>query len=229
MPVQQPNRVRRALLAGACVLALSGAGAAVVWAAGVPEAPSQATALQPTSSETAAAQATTGAQAAASPSASSPSTASASASKGAGKAKEKGRDRELHGESVVRKSDGSLESRVTQFGAVEAASDSSVTVKSEDGFSQQYATAADTRIFRLPKAAADGTAPKDDAGKLIKPSAATASDLKPGDAVLVRGIRNGADLTAKTVVVGPAGAKGLGHGNGKAKGNGQGKPRGPKG
>jgi hypothetical protein len=220
MPVQQPNKVRRALLAGAVVLALSGAGAAVVWAAGAPEAPSHATATQPTPSETAAAQAITGKQA----------TASAPASKDAVTAKEKDRARELHGESVVRKSDGSLESRVTQFGTVDAASDSSITVKSEDGFGQKFAINADTRIFRLPKAAADGTAPRDGAGKLIKPSAATASDLKTGDAVLIKGIRNGADLTAKTVVSGPSGAKGSGHGTGKTKGgNGQGKPRGSKG
>lgn len=229
MPVQQTNevrranKVRRALLAGAVVLALSGAGAAVVWAAGVPAAPSQATASEPTSSATAKAQATNRAQAAALPGASSPSAASASVSKDAGTLKEKGRARELHGESVVRKSDGSLESRVTQFGTLDSAGDSSITVKSEDGFSQRYAIIADTRTFRLPKAAADGTAPKDSAGKLIKPSGATVSDLKPGDAVLIKGIRNGEDLTAITVVAGPSAAKGLGQGkgNGKASGNGK--------
>jgi hypothetical protein len=43
--------------------------------------------------------------------------------------------------------------------------------------------------------------------------------------VLIKGIRNGADLTAITVVAGPSAAKGLGQGkgNGKASGNGQGK------
>ena len=74
---------------------------------------------------------------------------------------------------------------------------------------------ADTKTFRLPKAVADGTAPKDGAGKLINPSAATVSDLRPGDAVLIKGIRTVADLTAITVVAGRSGAKGLGHGEPK--------------
>ena len=60
--------------------------------------------------------------------------------------KAQSKTRRAHGESVVKKGDGSFETRLTQMGTVEAVSDRAITVKSEDGFSQDYAISADTRI-----------------------------------------------------------------------------------
>lgn len=171
------------------------------------------------------------------------------ASEGPGKSEKsqgqgKSLGRQLRGESVVKKGDGSLETRITQFGTVESVSASSITVKSEDGFTQVYAINAETKIRKKPAAAADGTpkdgigpkdsiapkdssppsdgtAPNDDAGERGKPSAATAADLKQGDTVRIKGIRNGDTVTATAIRAG-AGAKGLGQGKGLSQGKGLG-------
>ena len=50
----------------------------------------------------------------------------------------------LHGEGVVKKGDGGFETRLTQQGTIEAVGSASITVKSEDGFSQTYAINAGT-------------------------------------------------------------------------------------
>jgi hypothetical protein len=105
---------------------------------------------------------------------------------------------------------------------VEAVSETSITVKSEDGFTLAYAISADTKIRKRPAAAANGTAPQDDAGKRAKPSAATAADLKQGDTVRIRGIKNGTSISARAIVEGAA-AKGKALGQGKGAGEGQGK------
>ena len=217
MPVPQPKTLRRALLAGAVVLALCGAGPAMVRAAeetaGRGDADPQLVASQPT----------------ATPPAPGDQGKAEKAKKGQGKA------RELHSESVVKKGDGSLETRITQFGTVESVSDTSITVKSEDGFTLAYAISADTKIRKRPAAAANGTAPQDgtppsegaapapqdDAGKRVKPSAATAADLKQGDTVRIRGIKNGTSISAMAIVEGAA-AKGKGLGQGKGAGQGKG-------
>jgi hypothetical protein len=199
MQVQQPNKIRKAVLIGAVGVALTGAGVAVVSATSGPPTPS-------------------------------PSTASPSATPGS-PAPEKGNGtahgRQLHGESVVKKGDGSFETRVTQQGTVEAVSGSSITVKSEDGFSQDYVINADTKIVKLPEPVADGTAAKDDAGKRLRPSAATAADIKQGDTVRISGVRDGSSVTARNIVDGAAGAKGnglgLGHGLGRGHGLGHGR------
>ena len=109
MPVPQPKTLRRALFAGAVVLALCGAGPAMVRAAdetaGRGEADPQLVASQPTA------------------------TPPAPGDQGKSEqAKGQGKGRELHSEGVVKKADGSLETRITQFGTVEAVSETSITV-----------------------------------------------------------------------------------------------------
>jgi hypothetical protein len=142
-------------------------------------------------------------------------------------ARGQGKGRELHSESVVKKGDGTLETRITQAGTVESVSETSITVKSEDGFTLAYAIGADTRIRKQGAAAPDGTAPRDDAGKRVKPSAATAADLKQGDTVRIRGVKNGASITARTIIEGAGGkGQGLGHGKGLGQGKGLGHGKG---
>lgn len=204
MPVKDPTKRRSIALALAIVFVLSGTGVAVAWAASEPtqagDAGPQVAAVSPSPSP-------------------SPS----------GKPdKAQGKARELHSESVVKKADGSFEKRVTQIGTVESVSDKSITVKSEDGFSQEYVINAETRIRKVGKPSADSTAPKDspapkdDAGKRLKPSAATAADLKQGDTVRIRGVRDDSAVTATQIIEG-AGANGKGLGKGPSQGNGPGK------
>lgn len=213
MPVIDPTKRRSIALAVAIVFVLSGTGVAVAWAA---SEPTQAGAAGPQ-------------VAAVSP--------SPSPSESGKPDKAQGKARELHSESVVKKADGGFEKRVTQIGTVESVSDKSITVKSEDGFSQEYVINAETRIRKVGKPSADSTAPKDspapkdDAGKRLKPSAATAADLKQGDTVRIRGVRDGSAVTATQIVEGAGvNGKGLGQGQGLGKGlgrdNGQGKGRG---
>jgi hypothetical protein len=53
----------------------------------------------------------------------------------------------LHGEFVVKQSDGSgYQTVATQVGKVTAVSSSSITLKSEDGYSRTYAVTADTLV-----------------------------------------------------------------------------------
>lgn len=207
MPVKDPTKRRSLALAVAIVFVLSGTGVAVAWAASEPtqagDAGPQVAGVSPSPSP------------------------SGKPDKAQGKA------RELHSESVVKKADGSFEKRVTQIGTVESVSDKSITVKSEDGFSQEYVINAETRIRKVGKPSADSTAPKDspapkdDAGKGLKPSAATAADLKQGDTVRIRGVRDGSAVTATQIIEGAgANGKGLGKGLGQDKGLGKGLGRG---
>ncbi|MEV4552016.1 hypothetical protein [Nonomuraea wenchangensis] len=54
----------------------------------------------------------------------------------------------LHGEYVVRGEDGGYVTVATQYGEVTAADQDSVTVKSEDGYTKEYALTSETRINR---------------------------------------------------------------------------------
>ena len=56
-----------------------------------------------------------------------------------------GFQRTLHGESVVSDGKGGFSTELTQTGDVTAASDTSITVRSEDGFSNTYVLNTDTR------------------------------------------------------------------------------------
>lgn len=160
----------------------------------------------------------------------SPSPSDSAPGKGQGKpAKEKAaKAQHLHSESVVKKSDGTFETVLSQRGTVDAVSESSVTVKSEDGFTQSYAVNAETRIVKVPAPAADGTPAKGDDGKRLKPSDVTIAEIATGDVVGVSGVKNGSDVTARKLVEGEGTGpgKGLGRGLGKGldKGHGRGKP-----
>lgn len=197
MAVPQRNGWRRVVLAGGIVVALSGAGAAAVWAGAAPSATPLAS---PTTS-------------AAAPPGSPPAE---------GQAQQKKRAVPLHGENVVKKDDGGFETRLTQQGAVEAVSSASITVKSEDGFSQTYALNAGTKITKLPPPAADGTIQKDSAGKRLKPAAATAADLTTGEQVRITGVKDGSGITATHIVAGAPGVPGPGNGVGRGLGRGVG-------
>ena len=110
---------RKVLLAGGIAVALTGGGAAAVWAGTQP-----------------------------SPSPSSAS-ASPGPSASAKTDPTEGRGQPIHGEHVVKQQDGSYRTVVTQAGTIDAVSASEVTVKSEDGFSQRYAINAETRIAKV--------------------------------------------------------------------------------
>lgn len=126
------------------------------------------------------------------------------------------RPQRLHGESVVKKADGTLETVVSQQGTVDAVSETSVTVKSADGFTQSYAINADTRIVKIP---ADTSQLRGGKGKPELPSA-TAADLKAGDTVRIAGTKDGSTVTATRIVAGQLPDKVPGNGNGKFNGPG---------
>lgn len=128
------------------------------------------------------------------------------------------RPQHLHSESVVKKADGTFETILSQQGTVDAVSPTSVTVKSEDGFTQSYAVNADTKIIKFPAPAADGSAATGDDGKRLKPSAVTMAEIATGDAVRVSGGKNGTEVTARQIVKGAGTGPGLGLGKGQGKG-----------
>jgi hypothetical protein len=177
--------LRKALLAGGIAVALTGGGAAAVWAG-----------TQPSPSPS-------------SPSASPSPSGSGAAKSGTTKSIE-GRGQAIHGEHVVKQQDGTFRTVVTQTGTIESVSGSEVTVKSEDGFTQRYAITADTRIAKLPTNVSEL---RNGRGKPSLPTA-TAADLKSGDTVRLSGIKDGDTVTATRVVSGEL-ASGIvgGHGH----------------
>ncbi|MET3905473.1 DUF5666 domain-containing protein [Paenarthrobacter sp. 4246] len=170
--------LRKAFLAGGIAVALTGGGAAAVWA---------------------------GTQASPSPSSASPSPGPSVSAKA--KSTE-GRGQTIHGEHVVKQQDGTYRTVVTQTGTIEAASDSEVTVKSDDGFTQRYSITAETRISKVP---VDLSELRKGRGKPTLPSA-TAADLKAGDKVRISGTKDGGTVTATRVVSGELAAGLKGHG-----------------
>ncbi len=84
----------------------------------------------------------------------------------------------LHGEAVVPKADEGYQTVHTQRGDVTKVSNSSITVKSEDGFSQTYVVTADTVV----NANRDGI-----------------DSIDKGDEVHVLGVEDGGDITALQV------------------------------
>ncbi|MDI3193373.1 hypothetical protein QK290_02640 [Pseudarthrobacter sp. AL07] len=204
MSVQEPLRFRKVLLAGVIALALTGTGVAIAWSA--TDTPS--------------------------PSASAPG--QSDKAPGQGKSDKAQRPQHLHSESVVKKADGSFETVLTQQGTVDAVSETSVTVKSEDGFTQTYAVNADTKIIKFPAPAADGSPATGDDGKRLKRSEVTIADIATGDTVRVSGVKSGNNAEARHIVegagTGPGHGKGLGkgHGHGLGKGLGHAKRLSPK-
>lgn len=197
MVVREPLRMRKAMLAGVVALALSGTGAALAWSAtGTPTpSPSQ---TAPNPSETA-----PGKQKA-------PGQLKAPGQqKGQGQQKAQ-RAQPLHGEAVVKQPDGTFQTVVEQRGTVESVSDSAITIKSEDGFTQAYTVNAATKITKIP-AADDGTR--------SKPADGTIADIAAGDTVRIAGVKDGDKATAKRIVEGAGDGPGLGLGRGHGMGH----------
>jgi hypothetical protein len=195
MSVREPLRLRKALLAGVVALALTGAGTAIAWSAADSPSPTP-----------------------------SPSASGKSGEPAPGNSDKLQRPQHLHSESVVKKADGTFETQLSQQGAVDSASATAVTVKSEDGFIQSYTVNTETKITKFPAPAADGSPAKGDDGKRLKPAAGTIADIAAGDTVRISGLKNGDQATAQRIVEGaPTGpGKGLGPGKGQGKGHGHG-------
>lgn len=131
------------------------------------------------------------------------------------------RPQHLHSESVVKKADGTFETHLSQQGTVEAVSETSVTVKSEDGFTQSYAVNAETKVIKFPAPAADGSPATGEDGKRLKPSEVTIAEIATGESVRVSGVKSGDSATADKIVEGAGTGTGLGLGKGMGKGLGK--------
>lgn len=190
MSVRDPLKIRKALLAGAVALTLTGGGVAIAWAADSP-APS--------------------------PSQSAPGQESRPA-----KPDKSQRPQLLHSEGVVKNADGTFRTVLEQRGTVEAVSDTSITVKSEDGYSQTYTVNAETKTRQVPAPAADGSPATPDGGKRLKPTGGSIADIATGDTVRISGVKNGDQATAERIVEGAGDGRGMGLGRGHEKGHGKG-------
>jgi Domain of unknown function (DUF5666) len=188
MSVRDPLKIRKALLAGAVALTLTGAGVAIAWAADPPST---------------------------SPSQSAPGQENRPA-----KPDKSQRPQHLHSEGVVKKADGTFQTVLEQRGTVEAVSDTSITVRSEDGYSQTYTVNAETKIKQVPAPAADGSSATPDGGKRLKPADGTIADIAIGDTVRISGVKDGDQATAERIVEGAGDRPGLGLGRGHDKGHG---------
>jgi cytoskeletal protein RodZ len=201
MSVREPLQFRKTLLAGAVALALTGTGVAFAWAASDAASPS------PTSSQS-----------------QSQSQAQSQTAPGQENRKAKPdkaqRPQHLHSESVVKKADGTFATELSQRGTVDAVSATSITVKSEDGYSQTYAVNAETKIRQVPAAAAGGSSAMPDAGKRHKPAAGTIADIAAGDAVRISGEKIGDKVTAERIVEGAGDGRRFGHNRGHGHGKG---------
>lgn len=91
-----------------------------------------------------------------------------------GKSKGKGMlaRRAVHGEFVVKGKDGKYVTTAAQRGAVTAVSPTSVTVRSEDGFTATYVINVDTRIRKDGEKAAIGAVKVDDTVTVLAVKAA---------------------------------------------------------
>lgn len=189
MPLQDQPGIRKAFLAGAVALALTGTGAAIAWSADSPfPSPSQ-----------------------------SQSAPGQDKQDNPGKQSKPGkaqRPQLQHSESIVKDADGTFHTILAQRGTVEAVSTTSITVKSEDGFSQSYAVDADTKVITAP-----GTG---DDGSRQRPSAGTIKDILAGEVVRISGVKDGDQATAERVVEGAGDVPGLGLGRGQGQGHGKG-------
>jgi hypothetical protein len=175
MSVRDPLKIRKAMLAGAIALALTGTGVAFAWAASDSGSPS--------------------------PSQSQSAPGTSDRAPGQNKPDKAQRPQHLHGESVVKKADGTFQTVLEQRGTVEAVSDTSITVKSEDGYSQVYVVNADTKV---------------------KPSIA---DIAAGDTVRISGVKSGDQATAERIAEGAGDGPGLGMGRGHGHGKGHNNPK----
>lgn len=206
----KPLRIHKTILAGGVALALVGAGTAITWAAAdSPPSPSPSQSAPGQDGKADKGKADKG-----------------TADKGKADKDRAQRPQHLHSESVVKKADGTFETELVQHGTVEAVSESSITVKSEDGFTQAYAVNAGTRIITFAAAAADGSPAKDADGKRRRPAEVAIGDIAAGESVRVSGVKSGDSVTAERIVegagTGPGKGMGMGKGLGLGKGHGKG-------
>lgn len=108
------------------------------------------------------------------------------------------RDGFQHGENVVKDADGAFRTILVQRGAVESVSSTSITVRSDDGYSQAYAVDADTKI-RPHRGASGNPPPAADSGKPAPRSAGSTADIAVGDIVRIFGVRDGDRVAAKRI------------------------------
>jgi hypothetical protein len=85
----------------------------------------------------------------------------------------------IHGSFTVKGPRGAYETIDTQYGTAEAVSSSSITVKSEDGFSQTYVVSSSTIVDAKPNGI---------------------QSVKVGDTVSVQGLVSGSSVTAERVL-----------------------------
>lgn len=173
--------LRKALIAGGIAVVLSGGGVAAVWAAGQ-IIPSYVLSATPTGAAT--------------PGTTSPATPSPGNAKHFPVLPRGFAGPEVHGEFTVKNKDGTFTTMVTQRGAVQSVSDSNISVKSDDGFTQSYAITSSTTIVKFP-AAGTGTQ-----GRRPSPQTIKATDLKAGDTVALSGTKSGTTVTANRIIAG---------------------------
>ncbi|MFF1253968.1 hypothetical protein ACFVYC_15915 [Pseudarthrobacter sp. NPDC058329] len=191
MSVREPLKFRKTVIAGAVALALTGTGVAFAWAAGDSASPSPS----PSQSQAAPGQETRKAK---------PDRAQ--------------RPQHLHSEIVVQNADGTFATELRQRGTVDAVSATSVTVKSEDGYSQTYTVNANTKVTQVPPAG-NGTPATPGSGKRLKPVAGTIGDIAAGDIVRISGVKKEDQATAERIVEGAGDGRGFGLGRGHGKGH----------
>lgn len=203
MWVKEPLGFRKAALGGAVALVLTGTGVAFAWATNESPPPAPPSSSSPGKSGDAPGHNRARGQ-----------------DKGPGHAKpdKAQRGQHLHGESVVKNADGTFHTEVTQRGTVESVSETSITVRSEDNYSQAYTIGAGTKITQVAAPAAGGPVAGDDGGKRPKRADGTIADITTGSEVRISGVKDGETVTAQRIVEGAGGGPGLGLGRGHGKG-----------
>ncbi|MBT8160043.1 MULTISPECIES: hypothetical protein [Arthrobacter] len=176
--------LRTALIAGGIAVVVGGGGVAAVWAADqfIPTAtsPSATSSASPTPS----------------PSQSTPGQTSPGKLGRIPMLRRAFGGAAVHGEFTVKNKDGSYSTIVAQRGTVQSVSDSNITVKSDDGFTQAYAINSSTTIVKVATSGAGNQ------GRRLSLQTIKASDLKAGDTVGVSGTKSGTTVTANRVVSG---------------------------
>lgn len=207
MPFKDRGRARTLVLAGAVAVTLAGTGTALAWPAGGPSLP-------PSTAQASTAQAST------EPTHTPPGHRDKQGNHGRQdkqhtpdkrhKADHARGGRLQHSESVVKDADGSFRTILVQRGTVEAVSGTSVTVRSEDGYSQAYAVDTDTKIIGSGAAFGHRSPAADDDDKAAGPRTGTIADIAVGDAVRIFGLKEAERVTAMRIAPGAGNFRGGG-------------------
>lgn len=205
MPFKDQGRTRKLVLAGAVAIALAGSGAALAWPADGPSpSPSSAAPLPAPS-----------VRADSSPGHQDKQHGQDKQGKQQRQDKQHKQDkpgkedkadnarggRLQRSESVVKDADGTFRTVLAQRGTVTAVSSTSITVRSEDGYSQTYSVDADTKLPAHGAASGQRT-PETGDDEAAGRRTGTMADIDVGDAVRVFGGREGDQVTATRIVLG---------------------------